>query len=72
MIIIDDYKRKDLDEKFLKAFVSELCEEENEYNSDIILKVSKQVMSREMSPFEAMEIIEKKSIKRMKKTKPKK
>lgn len=69
--ILNDLKRRDLDLKFLKAFVSELKEGENEYNSDIILEVSRQILNREISPFNAVEIIEKRSIERMKNIKSK-
>lgn len=65
--ILNDLKRHDLDLKFLKAFVSELREGENEYNFDIILEVSRQILNRDISPFDAIKLIEKKSKERMEK-----
>lgn len=65
--ILNDLNRYDLDLKFLKAFISELREGENEYNSDIILEVSRRILNRDISPFDAIKLIEKKSIERMEK-----
>lgn len=62
---IDYLKRLDLDLKVLKSLVSELREGENEYNSDIILEVSKKILNREICPFDAIELIQTKTKERM-------